>query len=577
MPSNIKRHSQLFQQSGFNADTDRILGPLLLKPNDDFPGNRDAQIVSGSLHIQNRLLAAGFDPINPDSLISESDRNQMLTSVAAICRICDSHLELEKLPQTMRYALLADIISLAFSLLGATCLKQQLEELEPVSFAGSSHKGSPVKGRTGTNGIFEKIDFGLDKLFLFSRPFLVNLNSQSGKKFADEGARHIHLSFDKPSASFLKTAVGNKVQLFKALSPGTRLRYKLRPNIPPNSGTLGLHKAEELLQKLQEITTSEIAHAIVSRLAIAADEYQIIFHSTKTWLEQLKCPPIKAQFNNAGSISLAAMGHALGEQETEVDFFSHGAMVSHGTPDRKFITEILSRSIYNEPDYATVLLPRSPLQVCAEDSDSKIVSKVRLATEQEPTGQANSDRPFRIYLAPNFLSWFVCFHGLTQSCFEAEYCIRKLVETVRELPNVELYLRIKTTVQDNARKLAKMPTRGLLPADISDVFDPVKGIIDATHGSHQKYLGDADLVVTEGATAVMFEALENRKPVLFLNRDVSREPSLPAIRLPGAIAERGACYTASAVKDLKAVIALLESQHKDKPLTNLELSSYVWT
>ncbi|MEO1141941.1 MAG: hypothetical protein AAFW66_06310, partial [Pseudomonadota bacterium] len=180
------------------------------------------------------------------------------------------------------------------------------------------------------------------------------------------------------------------------------------------------------------------------------------------------------------------------------------------------------------------------------------------------------------YFAPNFLSWFVCFHGMTQSCFEAEYCIRKLVETIRELPKVELYLRIKTTVQDNASKLAKLPTRGLLPADISDVFDPAHGIIDATHGSHQKYLTDADLVVTEGATAVMFEALEHRKPVLFLNRDISREPSLPAIRLPGSISQRAACYTASALEDLVPTVTSLEHHHKDKPLTNSELSGFVW-
>ncbi len=576
MPSNIKRHSQLFRQVGINAETDRILGPLFLKPNDDFPTNRDAQIVSGSLHIHNRLLAAGYKPVNPDSLTTEKDRGQILASVAEICRITNSHLEKYEWPQSMRYALLADIVSLAFSLLGAASLKQHLDAIELETFVAPAQKGALVKSGRPKAGFLESFDRGVDNLLLFSRPFLVNLNSQSGKKFADEGARHVHLSFERPSAPFLKTAIGNKLQLFKSLSPGTRLRYKLRAGDPSKVVMPGLENAEELQSNLQEVALAEIIQTIVGRLKQTVDEFNTVFHSTKVWLEGVKRSPTKAQFNNAGSISLAAMGHAFGEQDIAVDFFSHGAMISHGSPDRKFITEVLSRSIYNEPDYASSLLPRSPLQVCAQRNKSKIVSKVRLSGENSAAEPVEANRPFRIYFAPNFLSWFVCFHGMTQSCFEAEYCIRKLVETVSELPDVELYLRIKTTVQDNAKKLAKLPTRGLLPADISDVFDPARGIIDATHGSHQKYLGDADLVVTEGATAVMFEALEHRKPVLFLNRDVSREPSLPSIRLPGPVSQRGACYTAGAMKDLTATLHSIMQHHKDKPLTNTELSSFIW-
>ena len=83
--------------------------------------------------------------------------------------------------------------------------------------------------------------------------------------------------------------------------------------------------------------------------------------------------------------------------------------------------------------------------------------------------------------------------------------------------------------------------------------------------------------MTEGLTAVMFEALEHRTPVLLLS-DGGILPSLPAVGAADLLAgaPRGAVYAATAADDLAAVLGAIRARHEGQPLTDAELADYVW-
>ena len=140
-----------------------------------------------------------------------------------------------------------------------------------------------------------------------------------------------------------------------------------------------------------------------------------------------------------------------------------------------------------------------------------------------------------------------------------------------------LDLRIKTTPLDLAKAGSK-PFRGMLPEDVAHLIDPDAGIHDASVGSHANYMKDADLVVTEGLTAVMFEALELRIPVLLLQSSPLAVPSLPSIGLPnqGGLQQRGAVYSADVTSDLTSVLDQIKKSHQGAPLQDDELRSYIW-
>lgn len=335
---------------------------------------------------------------------------------------------------------------------------------------------------------------------------------------------------------------------------------------------------QQVQRALSDVVSPSVSHGILTGLIDGYSEFETSKHALAGFLANCEKKPEYAYFNNFGSMELSGFGSAAHEAGLPVRFASHGAMISYGEPNRKLITSILSRAVFNEPACATQLFARSELQVSRKSNLSKLKPEIRV---MEVSGSINSrrgtDRPFRVYLAPNFLSWFANFHGITHSCFEAEYCIRKLVCAIASSNDLVVDLRLKTTAGDVARQKIKEPDRGLLPSDITDLIDETNGIFDASYGSHSAYMESADLVITEGVTAVTFEALEMRKPLLFINQYSSREPALPATKTTGhGEVQRSATYCCSADDDLKRILLDLRRLHAGKPLTNDELSNLIW-
>jgi hypothetical protein len=154
-----------------------------------------------------------------------------------------------------------------------------------------------------------------------------------------------------------------------------------------------------------------------------------------------------------------------------------------------------------------------------------------------------------------------------------------LSDAIHKTPDTELFLRIKVTAKDLAKPGKRPANRGLFPEDVAHLITPEGPVHDASVGKHSELLENADVVVTEGMTAVMFEALEMRRPVVLLVPDPRAIPALPAAHMAeiAGTGKRAAVYVANPQDDLVALLRNLHHLHLNKPLTDAEVAPYIWT
>lgn len=559
-------------------DMSKTITPLILKTTKAGPGDADVPLIAGSKRVFNHLKDEGYDPVNPDALLDEADQLQILSQMAELARILAGYFENLGFDPGGSDAVSARAVRNGFSALAFDKVVGKMGGLTPVDHIASvfSPRLKTIKPNP-VSRILNSVGFYLDDKLLFNGEYVLDFSSQSGKKLTGATTENIVRPISTRS-KYLGADIQfhNKLQYLKKFKPGQRVRYKIAEAMGDQEFDIDL---KTLAQKISRVTGPQIADMLAVEIANGFQEIELAKNSLNNWLSAVSNKPDLARFNNFGSSELSGFGLALQQNGVPVEVKSHGALIAHGSADRMEVTSLFSRAIYNEPSCATTLVPRSPLQVATPEYKSKIIAKplIKPQAERIETGSQH-ERAFRVYLAPNFLSWFACYHGMSQSCFEAEQCIRTIAAAVANRRDIELFVRIKTTTNDVARKNLKQPTRGLLPQDVRDLIEAQKGIYDASTGSHSELLENADLVITEGATAVMFEALEFRKPVLFVNRFASREPSLPSTRMQGGQPpkKRSATYCTSFSDGLEEVLGTIKVLHQDKPLEDGELEGLVW-
>lgn len=305
-------------------------------------------------------------------------------------------------------------------------------------------------------------------------------------------------------------------------------------------------------------------------------ETAVVFAAAEATMDRvlsvLGVPEI-ALFNHVGDAAIAGFQSSLRRAGVACEMSSHGALAAWGNGPRHRLAGYLG-AIYNDFPGMTALRPRAR-HLVQTGSQSRIVRQVRLKALQ-PEGRR--DGAFRIYAAPNFRPWSEGFWGITNTCFDTVTILETLSRAVHGLDDISLFLRIKLTAKDLAKPKKRPVNRGLFPDDIAHLIDPERGIHDASFGAHSRYLADADLVVTEGLTAVMFEALEMRCPVLLIVPDHRAASALPAapvqrLREPGF---RSAVYTANPADNLPEALHLLALAHRGQPLSDAELAPYLW-
>ena len=280
--------------------------------------------------------------------------------------------------------------------------------------------------------------------------------------------------------------------------------------------------------------------------------------------------PEGAIFNHVGNAAIAGAVAALTEAGVPCEMESHGCLLRTGEARHDAVARILGPAIYNSFPGLTRVAPRSPLQARDAQPGVAVVRTARLSL-------APPASPFHLLYAPNFQPWNDCYHGFVIDCFDTVRAGAALARAVARTPGLSLSIRIKTTAADTAKQ-GVGALRGVMPEDLADCLDPAAGVTDASWGSHAEAMGRAGMVVTEGPTAVVFEALERRMPVVLLGAP-GVTATLPGRPLSQAAADgtRAAVYLAQPSEALGAELSAVARLHEGAPLTDAELAPYVWT
>ena len=288
-------------------------------------------------------------------------------------------------------------------------------------------------------------------------------------------------------------------------------------------------------------------------------------------------PPENAHFNVVSDVVLSGFADAVQTAGGVAYMSSHGCLVKHGSAARQVVSGMLGRAVFNSFPAMQILEPRSPLQARSKYPGQEVRSKRHVSEYVAPQGEDSS--VVRVLYAPNFRTWMTTYHGMTATCFETRDCIQALCGALAGDPRFELRIRLKTTPGDVAsERTLENHARGLLPEDVGPALEAAGNISDASLGSHKEELSRADLVLTEGLTAVMFEAMELRKPVILLRKSGRSEPSLPAWDAATLASRdgRNPAYFLTTEDNLARCLFDIAQRHRSHPLEDEELADYVW-
>jgi len=330
-------------------------------------------------------------------------------------------------------------------------------------------------------------------------------------------------------------------------------------------------------QKLARILDLDLAELVFAELKRIDAEFCMGFGAMSKFLSSSVRLPQHALFNHVADPIHSGFVTALAQAGVKTYMSSHGAMVVTGNPTQRKIKDILSKNIYNDHPEISVAIPRSIQQITSSrDSDEERTKRADYINYRNYKVKASRvGQKYFIGYAPNFLPWSDCYHGLTISCFETQVCLNALIHAVSNMVDISLGVRIKTTVKDKNSSSSEVTSRGVNPVDVIHSISN-KNVINCSSDSYKEFLSRSDLVVTEGVSSVVFDALEQGIPVLLLNCAGNRSPMVAAKRVDElSEAQRAPVYWASVEDDLPRVIDSIKNKHVE-PLSLEELSAYVW-
>jgi hypothetical protein len=531
--------------------------------------------VAGTLSIYHMLLDYNIECIPGSAILSHSDEHHILKDVLervkkfehAVLKSC--HFD------PFKAICLANLTKLLFDLRMFKELERRLSAPLYVLSNGSlirpeqEYYGQRDDSRINAAERARRIPLHLPSIPM-PRSYILDFRSNSAKKLDCDISDALIVRLKINAKSEFSNFRSNTIEKIRALLGVQQI--KIRSVFPIVSNAVNCDR-ESLILTAQ-------CHHYGDILRKKFIDWSINFETYRAGIKHLFSSdrrPDYALFNHVRDETLAGICAGLSESGIPCSMKSHGCLVSYGNSARDELAAVLGGAIYNSFPVMSELEPRSPLQVQTTSLTQYLKKTKRVRSGVEPDyGKRNL--PFRIYYAPNCQAWFNKFWGMVGSCFDLFECIKAVVNIIKRRSDIHLALRIKTSTHDFAQLGRLIITPKILPADIEHLIDPSQGIFDACEGPHSCHLDHADLVITEGLTAVAFEALEARKPILLLNASPCLKPSLPHVPASRLRMEsrRSAVYGASLDDDLAAMFSFIKERHHGLPLCDEELSGLVW-
>lgn len=525
--------------------------------------------VAGARSVQGLLERAGApQELRSRELAAEERQEASLARVVAMVSAIDGALGKKGVPETRR----AYVCGQLMFELGAHENRRTLAATGAPLFVIEEGEPSPWR-----YSHVARIAFGtrartpfLPLLHPFGSSYILDMRANNARTPPRPGMpRHVRLTA-QVGRSNLQLAFRNAIQGLRARArpqEASRALVVPGPAVPDQALAAAIRSAiggvedETLVSMLPERVVTMLAGIEAHKAAI---DLMLARFSSRLEFVAMDSPANPLE---------VALAEGCREKSIPVVEESHGSIVVHGGGPREKAAAFLAAGGYNWTPAASLIVPRSPAQALGLPAGMSVLKVNRVIPyNAAPAGRSG----FRILFAPNFVRWSIAIPGLTATCFDTEAAARKLAGVVASRSDWSLDIRVKVTTKDTPGERDMSNDRGLMPEDLFPLYSMGANIRDASRDSWSALLKSCDLVVTEGMTAVMYDALEHRVPVLLMNRSARRVPSLPAARLADACAGRCAVYASSCEEDIASLLALVQERHQGKPLTDEELRSYCW-
>ena len=256
--------------------------------------------------------------------------------------------------------------------------------------------------------------------------------------------------------------------------------------------------------------------------------------------------------------------------------FTHGSIVSHGDATEKEALATAAAAGWIWSPATTDVFPRSPLADSGDDQSRARVHPAVYRTRSKELPSSARGGSFRILHAGNYLGW-ARTPWVAPNEFEYYRALHDCAGAVEGLENVELSIRIKTTTGLLTNDPRKMQQAKLVVLDPDTFFEEAgerRGLSRSEEPSIIDAILAADLVITEGWTSVMHDALELGRPVL-LHTLSDRFAHMPARRELPSEADRDAVYACNS-EALTEMLEAIVAAHKGRPLEAAEVGRYRW-
>ena len=304
-------------------------------------------------------------------------------------------------------------------------------------------------------------------------------------------------------------------------------------------------------------------------------EYQLY---RKLWRTAFcKCRPTEGWFNFVKNPQMAAAITTLNELNVPVKFQTHGGMHVFGSSAQKKISEILAKAHFNSFPSADYLYPRGRMQETPSNPNQVIIKQNdRLIPEVFSCLKSDRDTRLKIAYIPSFVAWETNFWCLANSCFDTIDVAERLLDLVSGM-DIEMRIRLRNKIDTNLKGAKKRTLTGIDVQQLTAKIEETANVTDASKSSYSELLQWADLIITEGLTAVTYDALDSRKPVLSLRSSGSIRGSFPGEhpRILN-VSNRRALYSAAIVDLTTSDLKLIKEHHCNNPLSNTELSPLLY-
>lgn len=320
----------------------------------------------------------------------------------------------------------------------------------------------------------------------------------------------------------------------------------------------------------------QLAQALEAEFRGMHEDY-LFFYDAYMSLFQSR-PPKEAWFNFVKDVKMAAAMAALKDLGITTRFQSHGGMHVFGSAAQCRISALLSESRFNGFPAAGLLHPRGPMQEPDAQPDQQVVrANDRLVPYSAGDQAAKGRTQFRIAYIPSFIAWHSNYWGLANSCYDTFDVAAHLLELAQDLPDAELRFRIRGMRDTRLKGSRRRVMTGLDFAPLRARMESLGNVLDCSGQSYAELLDWADIVITEGITAVTYDALERRKPVLSLRASRNIRGAFAAEH-PSILASQGrrALYSADIASFPKSAIDHLSKAHLGKPLADEELQGLLY-